>query len=468
MAAAPIPVPQTPVGDIAAQVARLRETFDTGLTRPAEWRIQQIGRVRDMMRENADALAYALKLDVGKPELEAYAADIMTVADEARQVAKSVRKWMKPRKVKGAIQTFPSKSQIVSDPLGVVLIISPWNYPVQLLVSPLLGALAAGNCVVLKPSEVTPHVSRLLAELVPKYLDRDAVCLVEGGVEETTELLEQRFDHIMYTGNGTVGRVVMAAAAKHLTPVTLELGGKSPCYVDGSAKLKVAAQRIAWGKWLNAGQTCIAPDYLLVERGAEGPLLEALKTAITEFYGDDPRKSPDYGRIVNTRHHRRVASLLKDGQVYLGGEVDEEDRYIAPTILTDVAPDSAAMTEEIFGPVLPVMVVDDVSDAIRFVNGRDKPLALYVFSERGATIDRFVSETSSGGLCANGTILHIGNPNLPFGGVGESGMGVYHGRSTFDTFSHQKAVMRRGTWLEHKFVYPPYTKRKTDMIKKMI
>jgi len=468
MAAEPIPVPQTPVGDIAAQVARLREAFDSGLTRPAEWRIQQIGRVRDMMRENAEALAHALKLDVGKPELEAYGADVMAVSDEARKVAKSVRKWMKPRKVKGAVQTFPSKSQIVSDPLGVVLIISPWNYPVQLLLSPLLGALAAGNCVVLKPSEVTPHVSHLLAQLVPKYLDRDAVCLIEGGVAETTELLEQRFDHIMYTGNGAVGRVVMAAAARHLTPVTLELGGKSPCFVDKSAKVEVAAQRIAWGKWLNAGQTCIAPDYLLVERGAEGPLLEALKETIRAFYGDDPRKSPDYGRIVNVRHHRRVANLLKDGRVYVGGEVDEDDRYIAPTILTDVDPDSAVMSEEIFGPVLPVLLVDDVGEAIRFVNRRDKPLALYVFSETGATIDRWVSETSSGGVCANGTILHIGNPHLPFGGVGESGMGVYHGRSSFDTFSHQKAVMRRGTWLEHKLVYPPYTRRKTDTVKKML
>ena len=469
MAAEPIPVPQTPVDGIADQVAHLRAAFDRGLTRPAAWRIQQIERVREMMSENADAFAEALKLDVGKPELEAYAADIMIIAEEAKAVAKSVKTWMKPRKVKGTIQTFPSKSEIVSDPLGVVLIISPWNYPVQLLISPLLGALAAGNCVVLKPSEVTPHTSQLLAELVPKYLDRDAVCVVEGGVDETTALLEQRFDHIMYTGNGAVARIVMAAAAKHLTPVTLELGGKSPCFVDASAKVDVAARRIAWGKFMNAGQTCIAPDYLLVERGAEGPLLEAIREAVKEFYGDDPRQSPDFGRIVNVRHHRRVAGLLKDGgEVFMGGDVDEDDLYIAPTVLTAVDPDSAVMSEEIFGPLLPVMVVDDVEAAIRFINGRDKPLALYAFTEKQAVADRLIGETSSGGVCVNGTILHIGNPNMPFGGVGESGMGAYHGRTSFDTFSHQKSVMRRGTWLDIKFMYPPYTKKKTDMIKKMV
>ncbi len=468
MAAEPIPVPQTPIEGIADDVARLRAAFDSGLTRPAEWRIQQLERVRDMLRENADAFAEALRLDVGKPALEAYAADIAIIADEAKVFAKSAKKWMKPRKVRGAIQTFPSKSEIVSDPLGVVLIISPWNYPVQLLISPLLGALAAGNCVVLKPSEVTPHTSHLLADLVPKYLDRDAVALVEGGVEETTALLEQRFDHIMYTGNGAVGRIVMQAAAKNLTPVTLELGGKSPCIVDKSAKLDVAARRIAWGKFMNAGQTCIAPDYLLVERGMEGELVDAIAKEIRHFYGEDPRESPDFGRIVNVRHHRRLANLLKDGRAVVGGETDEDDHYIAPTILVDVDPGSAVMTEEIFGPILPVLVVDDVAGAIRFINGRDKPLALYVFSEKADVVDRVVGETSSGGVCANGTILHIGNPNMPFGGVGESGMGAYHGRTSFDTFSHQKAVMRRGTWLDIKFVYPPYGESKLNMIKKML
>jgi len=468
MAAEPMPVPQTPIDGIAEDVARLRTTFESGLTRPPEWRIQQIERVRDMLSENADAFAEALRLDVGKPALEAYAADIAIVADEAKKVAKSVRKWMKPRKVSGSIQTFPSKSRVVSDPLGVVLIISPWNYPVQLLISPLLGALAAGNCVVLKPSEVTPHTSQLLAELVPKYLDRDAVILVEGGVEETTELLDQYFDHIMYTGNGTVGRIVMAAAAKNLTPVTLELGGKSPCVVDKSAKLDVTARRIAWGKFMNAGQTCIAPDYLLVERGMEGPLVDALKAAIHDFYGDDPRQSEDFGRIVNVRHHRRLANLLKDGTPLVGGETEEEDRYIAPTILADADPTSGVMTEEIFGPILPLLVVDDVDAAIDFINRRDKPLALYIFSERTEAIERVVDQTSSGGVCANGTILHIGNPNMPFGGVGESGMGAYHGRTTFDTFSHQKAVMSRGTWLDIKFMYPPYGDSKLNMIKKML
>jgi len=469
MAAESIPVPHTDIHSIADDVARLRAAFESGLTRPAAWRIQQIERVRDMMRENADAFAEALALDVGKPAMEAYAADIAIVADEAKTFARSVRKWMKPRKVGSPVQTFPSKSRIVSDPLGVVLIISPWNYPVQLLISPLLGALAAGNCAVLKPSEVTPHTSQLLAELIPKYLDRDAVVLVEGGVEETTALLEQRFDHIMYTGNGTVGRIVMAAAAKHLTPVTLELGGKSPCIVDDGADVDVAARRIVWGKFLNAGQTCIAPDYVLVHESREEELVAKLSQAVRDFYGEDPRQTPDLARIASVRHHRRLVAMLKgDVEVVIGGDADEEERYLAPTILRKVSPDSAVMQEEVFGPILPVLSVSDMDEAIAFVNQREKPLALYVFTSSDAVAERVLERTSSGGACVNHVIWQIANPHLPFGGVGESGMGSYHGRQGFETFSHRKAVLSKTTRFDPKMLYPPYGKLKTSLVKKML
>ena len=374
-------------------------------------------------------------------------------------------RWTKPKRVGG--MRLLGRSQIVQDPLGVVLIISPWNYPVQLLFSPLVGALAAGNAVVLKPSEVTPHTSAVLAKHVPDYLDTEAVALVEGAVEETTALLAERFDHIFYTGNGTVGRIVMEAAAKHLTPVTLELGGKSPCIVDDDVDVETTARRIAWGKFMNAGQTCVAPDYLLVHEDREEALVEALGKAIREFYGDDPRESADFGRIVNGRHQQRVARFLKDGDVVVGGQTDESQNYVAPTLLRNVSPDSDAMREEIFGPVLPILKVKDVAEAIRFVNEREKPLALYVFSNDERVQQDVLERTSSGGVCVNGTILHLANPNLPFGGVGPSGMGAYHGRHSFETFSHAKSVLRRKLKRDAKFMYPPYGKLKTRLTKRL-
>jgi aldehyde dehydrogenase (NAD+) len=355
---------------------------------------------------------------------------------------------------------------VVREPLGLVLIISPWNYPVQLLLSPLVGALAAGNAALLKPSEVTPHVSAALARRVPEYLDSEAVAVVEGGVQEVTALLGERFDHVFYTGNGTVARVVMAAAAKHLTPVTLELGGKSPCIVDDDVDVEIAARRIAWGKFMNAGQTCIAPDYVLVSERREQALVEALAKAIREFYGDDPRATPDYARIVNGRHYQRVARLLKDGDVVVGGQTDESQNYVAPTLLRNVSPDADAMREEIFGPVLPILKVKDVAEAIRFVNEREKPLALYVFSNDERVQQEVLSRTSSGGVCVNGTLMHLANARLPFGGVGPSGMGAYHGRHSFETFSHRKSVLRRKLARDPKFLYPPYGKLKTRLARR--
>ncbi len=463
-----VPNPSTDLAVIPDTVKRLRATYESGRTRPLEWRRQQLERLKALVTENGDELVEALQADLAKPELEARATDVQIVAGECDMALKNLARWTRPEKVSTPLNLQPARSRIVREPLGVVLVIAPWNYPVQLLFSPLVGALAAGNAVVLKPSEITAHVSAALARLVPRYLDPDAVALIEGAVSETTALLEQRFDHIFYTGNGSVGRVVMEAAAKHLTPVTLELGGKSPCLVDESARLDVAARRIAWGKFMNAGQTCIAPDYVLVHASREAELLEKLAAAIREFYGDDPKQTPDYARIASPRHHRRLTALLGSGEVVVGGEADEAERYIAPTVLRGVDADAPVMADEIFGPILPVIAVESLDEAIEFVNRRDKPLALYVFTESAETEARVVERTQSGGVCVNATIWHIANPYLPFGGVGPSGIGAYHGRATFECFSHRKSVLSKSTRLDPKLMYPPYGALKTKLVKRLL
>jgi len=459
--------PRTDVAVIPDRVATLRARFESGKTRPLAWRREQLGALEQLVSRGADELLHALQLDLRKPVLEAWGADVGYVKADVKLARKQLAKWMRPERVATPIHLRPAKSQIVREPLGVVLIIAPWNYPVQLLLGPLVGAIAAGNCAVLKPSEITAHTSRALAKLVAQHLDPECIALVEGGVPETQALLAERFDHIFYTGNGVVAREVMTAAAKHLTPVTLELGGKSPCIIDRDADLTLAARRIAWGKFMNAGQTCIAPDYVLVHQERESELIEALRRTVREFYGEDPAQSPDYARIPNVRHHRRLAALLKDGEVVIGGQTDENDRYIAPTVLRNPRPDSALMSDEIFGPILPVLGVPDVASAVAFVNRREKPLALYLFSNDAKTGEQVVASTSSGGVCINSTIWHIANPMLPFGGVGPSGMGAYHGRASFETFSHRKSVLVRGTRFDPKFIYPPYTRLKTALIKRI-
>jgi aldehyde dehydrogenase (NAD+) len=452
---------------IAAIPDRLRATFRSGRTRPLAWRIGQLRAIEKLLHENRPAFEKALASDLGKPALEALAADIGMPLGEAKLAIKNLAKWMKPQRVAQPAVQRPGKSWLQYDPLGVVLVIAPWNYPVQLTFNPLVAAVAAGNCAVVKPSELTPATSRLIAELVPKYLDNDCIAVVEGAIDETTVLLEQQFDHILYTGNGRVARVVMEAAAKHLTPVTLELGGKSPCIVLPDANLDVAAHRIAWGKWTNAGQTCTAPDYILVHESVEGALVDKLKGVITEFYGSDPRQSKDYPRIVNERHVDRLAALLDDQvEVAAGGQSDRSQRYFAPTILRKVKPTSKAMQDEIFGPILPVMTIAGVDDAIRFVNDHDKPLALYVFTADSKVSERVLHETSSGGACINATLWHVANPNLPFGGVGPSGMGAYHGRWGFEALSHRKAVTDKPTSMDAKIAYPPYTKFKEWLVRK--
>ncbi|MFI9061892.1 aldehyde dehydrogenase family protein [Streptomyces sp. NPDC053429] len=422
-------------------VARLRAAFDTGRTKCLAWRTGQLEALRTLLTERGDELAAALHADLGKSRAEAYRTEIDFTVREIDHTLEHLAEWLRPQPAPVPERLAPAVAHTVQDPLGVVLVIAPWNYPVQLLLSPVVGALAAGNCVVAKPSELAPATSRAVADLLPRYLNREAVAVVEGAVAETTELLAQRFDHIFYTGNGRVGRVVMRAAAENLTPVTLELGGKSPAFVDRDTDLGVVAARLASTKFMNAGQTCVAPDYVLTDPETARELEKALAEALRAMYGDDPATSPDYGRIINERHFDRLTGLLGSGRTVTGGTHDRADRYIAPTVLAEVAPDSPVMREEIFGPILPVVEVAGLDEAIAFIRDRDKPLALYAFTESDTTRRRLTRETSSGGLTFGLPVAHLTISDLPFGGVGESGMGSYHGRYSLETFSHRKAVL---------------------------
>jgi len=437
-------------------LAPLRAAFERGKTRPLAYRRQQLEAMRRMMNEHEERWFEALAKDLGKPTLEAYASEIGFVLEDIAYTLKHLKDWAAPTKVKTPLVQAIGRSEVMREPLGVVLVIGPWNYPVQLVLAPLIGAIAAGNCAVLKPSEMTPACSDLLAELVPQYLDPELVQVVLGGIPETSALLEQRWDYIFFTGSTMVGKIVYQAAAKHLTPVTLELGGKSPCIVDAQVDLEVAARRIVWGKFFNTGQTCVAPDYILCHDKMEAPLLEALRAAVNEFYGADPKASPDFGRIVNERHHERLVGLLAGVEPYLGGDHDVSQRYLSPTILKGVKPEDPIMQEEIFGPILPILTVGSIDEAIEFVNAREKPLALYVFTSDASNADRVLQRTSSGGACVNETLTHLAVPELPFGGVGASGIGAYHGSHSFETFSHRKSVLRRKTWPDVKLRYPPY------------
>jgi aldehyde dehydrogenase (NAD+) len=458
--------PHTELAAIPATVARLRGAFGSGRTRPLAWRKQQLEQIIRMHEDHKQEFLDALHADLGKPAFEAFASDVGQGLSEAKSALKKLKTWTRPERVGGI--PLMGRGRIIHEPLGVVLIISPWNYPIGLLLSPLVGAVAAGNAVVLKPSEVTPHTSAALAKRIPEYMDPEAITLVEGGVPETTALLEQRFDHIFYTGNGRVAQVVMQAAARNLTPVTLELGGKSPCIVHEDADIETAARRIAWGKFVNAGQTCIAPDYVLVHESQEEALVGALERSVGEFYGDDPKTTPDYARIVDHRHHERLSTLMKDGTPAFGGDLDAEQKYVAPTVLRNVSPHAPIMQDEIFGPILPILSVKSIDEAIEFVNGREKPLALYLFTQSSSVEDDVLRRTSSGGACVNGTLMHIMDARLPFGGVGASGMGAYHGRHSFETFSHRKSVLTRGTRFDPKLMYPPYSERLAKLMQRFM
>lgn len=439
-------------------VQHQRQFFNTGQTKSVEFRLQQLQRLKQAIKQHQTAIIQALQADLGKPEFEAYGFEI-GVLEEVNYALKHLRTWVKPQKVSTSFVVWPATATVHPEPLGVTLIIGPWNYPFQLMMAPLVGAIAAGNCAILKPSELTPHTAQAIADLIQIHFDPAYITVVTGGVETSQQLLAEKFDHIFFTGGTQVGKVVMAAAAQHLTPVTLELGGKSPCLVDEDVPLAETARRIVWGKFINAGQTCIAPDYLLVDRRIKPALLENLKAQIQAFYGLDPALSPDYARIVNQRHFQRLGALLDPDKIVVGGELNPETRYIAPTILDRVSWTDAVMQEEIFGPILPVLEYETLDEAIAQINARPKPLALYLFSKNPAAQAKVLRETTSGGVCLNDTVLQVAVSGLPFGGVGESGMGSYHGKASFDTFSHRRSVLSRPFQFTLNWRFAPYGDR---------
>ena len=440
---------------IADIVAAQREYFASGATLEYEFRRKQLQRLAKALKEWHKPLCEALWHDLHKSEQEAVLTETSIVAGEVKNHLKHLKRWMRVERCSTPLKMMPSRSRIISEPLGSALIIAPWNYPVQLLLNPLVGAISSGCTALLKPSPYVPQVSKVIEHMIKATFEERYVAVVQGNREVNQQLLEQRFDIIFFTGSPSLGRKVMEAAAKNLTPVVLELGGKSPCIVDVGADIELSARRIAWGKTLNAGQTCIAPDYLLIHTSLQEQFVEAFRKALRSLHGKDIQKSKHFVRMVNSKAFDRVASYLDDGRVVVGGNTDREELYIEPTLLADVKSDSAVMQEEIFGPVLPMIPFDTTEQAMAFVTEREKPLALYYFG-REEQAWRVLRHTSSGGACINDTIMHIANENLPFGGVGNSGMGSYHGRLSFDAFSHRRAVVVTPKWIDLQFRYMPY------------
>jgi aldehyde dehydrogenase (NAD+) len=436
-------------------VQRLRACFQSGATRPVAFRREQLQKLSAALERHESALLAALQADLGKSPFQSYASELGLVQAEIRDALKHLDRWTRPQRRCTPWFVAPARGWVQAEPFGVTLILGPWNYPVQLLLTPLVSAIAAGNCAVLKPSELAPRTAEAITALVRETFAEEFISVVNGGADVAEALLAERFDKIFFTGSTRVGRTVMTAAAKHLTPVTLELGGKCPTLVCGEADVELAAKRIAWGKFLNAGQTCVAPDFVLVQRGGRERFVAAMTKSLRLFYGDNASRSADYGRIVNERHFTRLVNYLRDGKVAHGGAHDAKSLFIAPTILTEVSPDSPVMQEEIFGPILPVLEFENLDDAFAILHGRPTPLALYVFTNDRATKTRVLAEARSGGACVNDVVSHMVGTGLPFGGLGESGLGAYHGRAGFEAFSHQRAVLRRATWLDTPFRYPP-------------
>ena len=447
-------------------IAKQRQFFQTGKTKDLAFRIAQLQILKQLVMENKSAIIQALKSDLHKPEFETYATEI-GVNKEIDYALKHINNWTKPKKAAVPWDLFSYSAKIYPEPLGVILIIGHWNYPFQLIISPLVGAIASGNCTIIKPSEFAPHTSNLISELIHKYFSPEYITVIPGSVETSQQLLAEKFDHIFFTGGTAIGKIVMAAAAKHLTPVTLELGGKSPCIIDTDINLEHTAKRITWGKFINAGQTCIAPDYLLVDQKIKPDLINALKKYLQEFYGENPATSPDYARIIHQKHFHRLTNLLKCGKVIIGGETKPEELYIAPTLLDNVSLEDAVMQDEIFGPILPIIEYTDINEAITLINSRPKPLALYLFSQNKNLQKRILQETSSGGVCINDTVMQVAVSSLPFGGVGDSGMGSYHGKASFNTFSHYKSVLQNSLPWDIDWRYAPY-QGKLSLLKKII
>ena len=452
--------------DFAEMVHRQRSYFLSQATKPYEFRMEKLRALSDWIDANESAVLDALARDLGKCAFEGYLTEVGMVRQELKDAMRHLARWMRPRRARTAVGQFPGRCRIYSEPYGVALIMSPWNYPFQLSLEPLIGALAAGNCVVLKPSNYAPHTARAMEALLTRALPRELVRVVQGGRKENAALLDTRFDSIFFTGGRTVGRLVMEKAAQFLTPVTLELGGKSPVLVLEDADIDLAARRIAFGKLLNAGQTCVAPDYVLVQRAAREPLIAALKREFRRMLGEEPLKNPEYPRIVNEKHFARLQGLLAGGEILCGGRT--EGLRMEPTLLLAEGRAAPAMREEIFGPILPILTMDGLPQMIRFVRADEKPLALYLFTRSRAAQREVLGSLSFGGGCVNDTIIHLATTEMGFGGVGASGMGAYHGRKSFDTFSHEKSVVHRGAFPDVDARYHPYTEKKEKLVRSLL
>ena len=441
-----------------------KEYFKTGATRDVGVLKNLLKKLRLEIIKKEDAIYEALHKDLKKSKFEAYFSEIGVVISEIDLTLKHIDSWSKPKKIRAAGLNFPSRDYIYSEPYGTVLIIAPWNYPFQLAVAPLIAAIAAGNTVVLKPSEHTTHTSQLIEDILSAVFIPEHVKVVQGGIPETTMLLKERWDYIFFTGSVAVGKIVAKAAAPYLTPVTLELGGKNPCIVDNSMSTQLIAKRLVWGKFVNAGQTCIAPDYLLVHSSIKAQLISDLKTEIVKAYGENPQTSADYPRIVNATHLSRLTTMLSDSDVIFGGTYDVSDSYLAPTLIDEPSLDSEVMKDEIFGPILPILSYDTESDIDSVLSQYEKPLGFYVFSNDTSFYKKMIETYSFGGGTINDTMVQFGNSRLPFGGVGESGIGAYHGRLGFDTFSHKKGIVIKANWIDIPLRYAPY-KNKLEKLK---
>lgn len=430
--------------------------FQTQQTKDVAFRKNYLKRLREVITEQEDAICDALYADFKKPKFESMATETQFVLAELNHAIKNIGEWSEPVRVSGSLSNFPSKDWILPEPYGNVLIIAPWNYPFQLVIAPLIGVLAAGNTAVLKPSELSPNTSKIIVDIIQKVFPPEYVTVVEGGVEVSTALLAQKWDYIFFTGSTQVGKIVYKSAAEHLTPVTLELSGKNPCVVDETAKIPLAAKRIIWGKFINAGQTCIAPDYIVVHSSKKRELVVKLKENITAFYGDNLEVSKDFARIATTKHYKELKQKLEGQNILIGGDFNDDDQFIAPTLVDEPKLDSELMGGEIFGPILPIISYEKEIDIHEIVSKYDKPLAFYVFSQNKAFQQKLMNSYSFGGGTINDTVVHISNKKLPFGGVGSSGIGGYHGKHSFDLFSHHKSIVKHATWLDVPLRYAPY------------
>ena len=454
--------------EIISIIERQREFFKTGKTRKVAFRLEALKKLKNAVLKNEEALQFALKKDLGKSAFESYEAEIGVVLKELNFHRRRLKRWAKPRRRPTPLALFPSTSKIYTEPFGSILIMAPWNYPFLLLVQPLIGAISAGNTVLLKTSSYVPEYEKTIGRIIAETFPSAYISMVSGGREVNQLLFQQKFDYLFFTGSPQLGKLAMKAAAEHLCPVTLELGGKSPCVVSENANLKRAARRIVWGKFLNAGQTCIAPDYLLVHASVKDELLQLIKSEICRQFGANPKESPDFPRIVNENAFDRLSGLLAHGKLVCGGETDRSEKYIAPTVIDEIKPDFPVMQDEIFGPILPVLTYENTGQAIDFISSREKPLSMYIFSSDRKEINQLLQGTSAGGGCINDTIIHIANSNLPFGGVGNSGMGKYHGKQSFDTFSNHRAVVKSSILIDIPVKYAPYSNWKMRIVKLLL